>query len=503
MQDSDSAVRPGMSRLKRTGLFLSFPAFVLILLLPPPDGLELSAWRTAGVGIFMAILWITEAVPIPVTALLPLVLFPLLGISDIKAAAAPYSNPIIFLFMGGFIIALGMERWNLHRRLALNIIHVIGTKPKSIIAGFMIAAAFLSMWVSNTATTMMMLPIGLSVVELAEASSGSERNAAGLSAFGTALLLSIAYASSIGGLGTLIGTPPNALLAAFLSENYNYHIGFVRWMSVGIPLVLVGIPLTFLLLTSVLFPIKLKTLPGGREFISAELAQMGDITRPEKMVAAVFAGVALLWITRPLTARWVHGLSDAGIAILGAVLMFFLPVNFKKGLFLLDWRHTRRLPWGILLLFGGGLSLATAISRTGLSTWIGHKLGLLSHWPVLFIVVIATAIVILLTELTSNTATTAAFLPIMASVALGIGQNPLLLVIPTTLAATCAFMLPVATPPNAIVFGSGQITIPQMARAGILLNLMFIALISLMSFTLVAFVFHIRIGVLPLWAPMP
>jgi solute carrier family 13 (sodium-dependent dicarboxylate transporter), member 2/3/5 len=477
--------------------------FVLMLLLPTPEGLSPAGWRTAAVAALMAVWWITEAMPISATALLPLVLFPLLGVGTIQVTATPYANPMIFLFMGGFIIALGMQRWGLHRRIALTIIRAIGTQPSALIAGFMVSSAFLSMWVSNTATTMMMLPIGLSVIELARSGVGVQdaRAARATQGFGIALMLGIAYASSIGGIATLVGTPTNALLVGFMNETYGFQIDFVQWMMVGLPVVLVGLPVTHLVLTRVAFPIRHVKLSGSREFIDSELARLGRISGPEIMVGSVFALVGLLWIVQPLLSAWLlPGLSDAGIAIFGALILFMIPVDPKRGVFLLNWKYAEQLPWGVLILFGGGLSLAGAIQRTGLAEWIGGGFTGLSHWPVFLILLTVVAAIILLTELTSNSATAAAFLPIMASVAVGIGQNPLLLAVPIAIAASCAFMLPVATPPNAIVYGSGVMTIPQMARAGLWLNLTFTLLLAVLTYTVVVFVFGIELGTVPAWA---
>jgi len=485
---------------KKIGFLTGLCCFVLIFLLPGPRDLDPVGWKTAAVACVMALFWITEAIPIAVTALLPLIFFPLLGILDIKKTAAPYANPIIFLFMGGFIIAQGMQRWNLHKRMALSIIRIIGMKPKSIIAGFMIATAFLSMWVSNTATTLMMLPIGLSIIEIAGKSGDSLKNSREFNSFSIALLLGIAYAASIGGLGTLIGTPPNALLAAFMYENYHFQIGFAQWMLVGIPIVLTGLPLAFIILTRFVYPQKLSIIKGSEEYIKTEISACGKISRAELFVAIIFGFVALLWMSRPLLSRVLPGLSDAGIAIFGAVLMFVIPVDLKKGEFILNWRYAEKLPWGVLLLFGGGLSLASAIGSSGLSVWIGNELIGVSQWPLVFVVVLVTAIVIFLTELTSNTATAATFLPIMAAVGVSISQNPLLFVLPAAVAASCAFMLPVATPPNAIVYGSGRLTIPHMAKAGIYLNLLFVLLITLFTFSLAIYVFQIQFGVTPEWA---
>ncbi len=448
----------------------------------------------------MAVWWICESIPIPITALLPLVLFPMLGVGEIRATAAPYANPLIFLFLGGFLIALGMERWNLHRRMALNIIRVIGTEPKAIIIGFMVAGAFLSMWVSNSATAMMMLPIGLSVIALTKPSGDGLAVAHDYHNFAVVLMLGIAYGCSVGGLGTLIGTPPNALLAGFLNETYGLQIGFAQWMMVGVPLVIVGLPIVYLVLTRVVFPIKLKELSGGKDLIQSELKQLGPITMPERLVAFVFVGVAVLWMTRPLLSDWLPGLSDAGIAIIGAVLLFAMPVNLREGEFVMDWETAKRMPWDVLLLFGGGLTLASGIKRTGLAEWIGMNLNGVGAWPIILVILAISFIIIMLTELTSNTATAAAFLPILASVAIGIGQDPMMLLVPATLAASCAFMMPVATPPNAIVYSSGTMTIPEMARAGLVLNIMFSIIITTLAYVLLMWVFDVQVGIVPMWA---
>jgi sodium-dependent dicarboxylate transporter 2/3/5 len=476
---------------QRSGLLVGLALFGLLLASPPLEDLPLAGMRVAAVAVLMAVWWITEAIPIPVTALLPLLLFPLLTAGSIRDAAAPYANPLIFLFLGGFMMALAMQRWGLHRRIALHIIGNMGTRPSSVIAGFMISSAFLSMWVSNTATAMMMLPIGLSVIELAGRDTAPPR---GEDPFAVALLLAIAYSCSIGGLGTLIGTPPNAFMAAFLSETHGIEIGFAQWMMVGVPIVVIALPLSFLVLTRITFPVDRHRLSGGRELISRELEAMGPMSRAEKMVAGVFVLTAGSWILRPLLGRWIAGLSDPGIAIGAAILLFLLPLDLRRGVFLLNWDWARRVPWDVLLLFGGGLSLAAAIQSSGLASWMAEGLQALSAWPTLLIVVAAVTLIIFLTELTSNTATTATFLPILASVAIAIGKQPLLLVIPAALAASCAFMLPVATPPNAIVYGGKKLTIPQMLRAGILLNIMMIGVITAITFSLVTLVFGIDIG---------
>jgi sodium-dependent dicarboxylate transporter 2/3/5 len=490
----------GYSRLQQVGAIAGPLLFTFMLVSPAPDGLPVEGWRTAAVAVLMAVWWVTEAIPISATALLPLVLFPVLGVDTITATAAPYAQPMIFLFMGGFMIALAMQRWGLHRRIALNIIHAIGTRPGSIIAGFMVSSAFVSMWVSNTATTLMMLPIGLSVVELARRPGADGTTAAGAANFAVCLMLSIAYASSIGGVATLVGTPTNPLMTAFLFENYGVEISFVQWMMVGVPVALIGLPVTHFALTRMVLPVRMKSLPGGREFIEGELRKLGRLSRPELMVAAVFSLVAVLWISQPLLETRLPGISDTSIAIFGALLLFLLPVDPKRGVFLLSWSHAERLPWGVLLLFGGGLTLAGAIARTGLAEWIGGMLAGVGTWPVVIVILTVTAVIIMLTELTSNSATAAAFMPIMVALAVTIGENPILLAVPVTLAASCAFMLPVATPPNAIIYGSGAMTIAQMARAGVVLNILFVPIITLLTVTIAAMVFGVEFGVLPDWA---
>ncbi|MGD2113983.1 MAG: DASS family sodium-coupled anion symporter [Acidobacteriota bacterium] len=491
----DSSLRP------RVGLVAGSGLFVLMLLSPAPAGLGTAGWHTAAVGVLMAVWWMSEALPIAVTALLPIVLFPVLGVAPVGDATSPYANPLIFLFLGGFVIALGMQRWHLHRRIALVIIRGVGTRPRRIIAGFMIASAFLSMWISNTATTMMMLPIGLSVIEIVtpEGESATEALARGRT-FALALMLAIAYAASIGGVGTIIGSPPNALMVGFMDQTYGVEVSFLQWMGAGTPLAALGLALSYLVLVHFVFPVRLDDVPGGGDFIRDELRRMGPMSGPEKGVAVIFGLTATLWVTRPLVERILPGISDTGIALFGATLLFLVPVDWRRGEFLLDWARARKLPWGMLLLFGGGLSLASAVRATGLAGWIGGRLQGLEALPVLLIALTVTATVILLTELTSNTATTATFLPIVASVAVGLGENPLLFLVPATLAASCAFMMPVATPPNAIVYGSGYVTIPQMVRAGIWLNVLFLALIGVLAYTLLPWVMGVELGTVPAWA---
>ncbi len=455
----------------------------------------------------MVVFWVTEALPIPVTALFPIVLFPLCtwGRITVASATAPYAHQLIFLFLGGFVLALGMQRWGLHRRLALQTILLVGTSPAALVGGFMAAAAFLSMWVSNTATVIMMLPIALSVIELVRremlrpsrspgaATEGQSTNKAGSFNFAICLLLGTAYASSIGGIGTLIGTPPNALLAAYLEDQHDIKITFVRWMGVGLPLVVTFVPITWFVLTKLVFPIRETTIPGGRDLIRRELQRQGPMSRAEVSVLVIFVLTATAWITRPLLLELLpragageptsgDPITDAGIAIAAAVLLFLIPVDAKRGVFLLSWKDVAKLPWGILILFGGGLSLASALKSAGVATFIGQGVSGLEHPPTVLLILIVTATIVFLTELTSNTATTATFLPILGAVSIGLGLNPLVLTVPAAIAASCAFMMPVATPPNAIVFSSGEITIPQMCKAGLWLNFIGIALVMALMY---------------------
>jgi sodium-dependent dicarboxylate transporter 2/3/5 len=473
---------------------LGLALFLALLLAPAPEGLPIAAWRTAAAAALMATWWVTEAIPIPATSLVPLAVFPVLGIATIEQATTPYANPIIFLLLGGFLLALGMETWGLPRRMALRTIAALGHRPSAVIAGFMIAAAFLSMWVTNTATAMMMLPIGVSVIEFAQRGNdgnalGNERRSREIAHFATALMLGIAYACSIGGLATIVGTPPNAFAVGFLREAHGIDIAFAQWMLFALPVVVVGLAVAYLVLTRWAFPTGDLRIPGGREFIQARLAELGPMSRAERRVMVVFFLTAVLWIGRPLLSGLLPGLSDAGIAVGAGLVLFILPSGDTEAGRLLRWEKARSLPWGALLLFGGGLSLAAAFQRTGLTEWVGAGLGGLGAWPPILVVLAITTVMIFLTEFTSNTATAAAFLPLVGAIAVGIGENPVLLTVPAALAASCAFMLPVATGPNIVVYGSGSVTIPQMVRAGSVLNVSFIILITLAAYAIVARVF--------------
>ena len=486
------------------GLAVGLVLGILVYLVMPGD-VPQEARLTAATAVLMAVWWMTEALPIPATALVPLIVFPTLGSTPLDDVGASYGNNVIFLFMGGFLLALAMQRWNLHRRMALLTVRLIGTRPPQMIAGFMIATGFLSMWVSNTATAVMMLPIGISVLLLVNKTSDAiddpvdaDEEAAATpvkSNFGTALMLGIAYAASIGSLGTIIGTPPNTLLVGYMASEHDVQIGFGQWMIVGVPLAVVLMAACWFLLTKVLFKPEIDEIPGGRKLIDDELAKLGTTSAGERRVLVIFVLAALAWVFVPLLTDWVGAdtppITDAGIAMTVGVLLFLLPAGAARGVRLLDWDSALKLPWGVLLLFGGGLALSAQFSSSGLTEWIGDVASGLGGLPVVLLVVLFAAGILFLTELTSNTATAATFLPVAGGIAMGMGMDPLLLAIPVALAATCAFMLPVATPPNAIAYGSGYVSIPQMIKGGIWLNLFGLVLNTAVTMTLAVWVFGI------------
>ncbi len=490
----DGSKERGYRPAQRIGLVAGGGIFLILLFLPAPAGLSVEGWRTAAVTILMACWWMTEALPIPATALLPLALFPSLGILSAADASAPYANELIFLFMGGFLLAVTMEKWGLHKRIALKIIGVVGTGPHRLVLGFMLATAFLSMWISNTATAAMMLPIALAVGEMFRPQDAED----GVYDLGVALMLGVAYAASLGGIATLIGTPPNAVLAAAASRLLGRPIGFMEWMAVGLPVTVVMVPATWLLLTRVLHP------PGNLHgdaaaILAAERRALGTPSLGEKLTGAVFALTVLAWVMReekhlgsitiPGLQTWMPGLRDSTIAMGAAVLLFLLPAGrLQRGEFCLDWPTARRIPWGVLVLFGGGLSLAVAMDQSGLAAWIGGVVATLGSLPAWVIVATVATLIVFLTELTSNVATTSMAMPIMAGAATGLGIEPLVLMTTAAVAASMAFMLPVATPPNAIVFSSGYLTIPQMSRAGFLLNLIAIVVITVLAQFLVPWI---------------
>ena len=479
------ALRAARARYQDVGIWLGPALCLLMLLIGPQGGLDVPAWRTAAVGVWMAVWWATEARPVGVTAFIPLILFAPLGITTMKGAAAHYANPIIYLYLGGFLIALAMQRWDLHKRIALMLLSVSGTNGRSLVGGFMLTAALLSMWMTNTSTTMMLLPIVTSVIAVI-ADTVKDIDDRERRTFNLCLLLGTAFGATIGGVATLVGTPPNAFLAAFLADNYGIEISFARWMLVGLPVTAIMLPLCWLALTRLVYPISFETSRETRALLQRLKDDLGSASSAEWRVGIVFLCVVFGWMSRPWLSKILplDGVTDPGIVMTAAFAMFLIPSGGKNTLRLLNWQQTKELPWEILILFGGGLSLAAAVSETGLAHWLGTSLVPLGTFGIAAIVVGAVVLVIFLTELTSNLATTATLLPVLAALALELGVSPVTLTVPVALAASCAFMLPVATPPNAIVFGSGMITIPQMAKAGFVMNLVGIVLLSLVALLL-------------------
>ena len=440
----------------------------------------------------MAVWWLTEATDLAATALLPLVMLPLFGAATIRAAAAPYANELIFLFMGGFLLSLSMQRWGLHRRIALSTLRLVGTRPTRVVGGFMFTTGMLSMWLSNTATVVMMLPIAVSVIGLVtRPDHEAEPRARDLSRernFGACLMLGTAYASSIGGIGTIIGSPPNLFLVSYVRESLGTDISFARWLAVWLPLVLIFLPLAWLLLTRVIFPMSTESRHEASAIEQAYRA-LPSLNHGERVTLTVFGVAILCWVLRPILIRLtlagvtpLAGLTDPGIAMAGALALFVIPSRSPQGGFVMNWDYTRDLPWGTLVLFGGGLSLAAALQSTGVGTFLGHQVSAWQGLPDGVLLLLVSAMVVFLTELTSNTATAATLVPILAGVAHGLAVHPFLLIVPAAIGASWAFMLPAATPPNAIVFGSGHVTMGQMRRAGLWLNLVGLALLAAYSY---------------------
>lgn len=478
---------------RHIGFFLGPLLFVILLLILPANLISPGANKVLALAAWMITWWVTEAVPIPVTALLPLVSFPLLGIMNMKEAAAPYANPIIFLFLGGFIIALALEKHRLHERIALNLIRFTGTSGNGIILGFMIATAFISMWISNTATAMMMLPIALSVIHLLKSKEDlkphelpkRERN------FAIGLLLMVGYAATLGGLATIIGTPPNVVFAGLLDEFYHQKLDFGKWMIIGVPTASALLICTYFIITRILFPNKLDNVKGTDELINDKLHELGALRTEEKRVLTIFALTSFFWIFQQPLNTYVFQkdiLNDTNIAMTGGLLMFIVPANFSKSVFLLEWRDTFNLQWGILFLFGGGLCLASGLENTGIIQTLGNWLaGQTTFNGLLIFGLILVSVV--LSEFMSNVALVQIFVPVIFGIADGMNVNPILLAMPVTLSASIGFMFPIATPPNAIVFSCGYIRMKDMIRAGVLLDLASILIILLASLTLVKWVY--------------
>ena len=467
------------------------------MLAPAPSGLSAAGWATAALGVWMAIWWATEAVPLFATALLPLLFLPLLGISNLNAAAAPFANPVVFLLFGGFLIALAVERWNLHRRISFHIILRVGSRPLNLVGGVMLATAAISMWISNTATTVMMLPIATSLIAVV-LPSDKDHGQEGAN-FAAAMMLGVAYAATIGGMATLIGSPPNALTASYLGQTFGIKVTFAEWMAIGVPISLILLAAAFFILTRVSLPFSSTFASTEQHVVADMLRDMGPVSVgdryrlegsyaisprravvPEKRVATVFVAVVAAWILSPLIGHLIGiAMTDTGIAIAGVIALCAIPADWKSRTFLLDLATARRAPFDILILFGGGLSFAEAMESSGLTLWIGHGLSFLHGMPVVVLIAGAALLVIFISELMSNTATAAAFLPIGGSLAVGADASPLLIALAVGFAASSAFMLPVGTLPNALVFGTGHIPLPRMLHAGFYLNLAGAAIITI------------------------
>lgn len=445
--------------------------------------------------IWMALWWVTEVVPIAVTALLPIILFPLTGALSIETTTAAFGHKYVFLYLGGFMLAVAIEKWNLHKRIALSIINFIGSDIKMIILGFMAATAFLSMWISNTATSVMMLPIGTAIISQLQNTPDTKKDENAL--LGKALMLAIAYSASIGGIATLIGTPPNLVFAGIVEEIYGIEISFTAWIILGLPVSIMLLIICWKYLTGFAFKFNQQKFPGGEEEISRHLEGLGEISKQEKRVLMVFALAGFAWISRSfLLQPFFPFLDDTIIAIIAAICLFIIPSGIN-GDRLINWEEALQIPWGIILLFGGGMALAKAFGDSGLAVWIGEQLVNLENLPLLAIILILVIAVNFLTEVTSNLATTAMLLPILATMALALEVHPFMLMISATLAASCAFMLPVATPPNAVVFGSGQLRIPDMIKSGIWMNLLSIVLITLVVYFLLPLLWDFNPKIIP------
>jgi len=466
--------------LRKRGFWAGVFLFLAIIFLPSPAGLTESAWLVAAVAVLMVTWWATEAIPIPVTSLLPLALFPILGVTSIETAALPYANKNIYLFLGGFLIALSIERSGLHKRLALIMIKRLGSDGPKLIGGFMLVSALISMWVMNTSTTLMLLPIGLAICSVV-AKTVPNMSEKDKSNFDKALLLSIAYAATIGGMSTLVGTAPNIVFSSFMQEVYDLEISMIDWMKLGVPVSICMLALAWLILTKVVYPVNFASSDETKNTLSKMLTDMGPMSKDEFRVGIVFFIAASLWMFRSLIDNYVIGLTDAGIAILVAIALFIIPSSRRNGE-LLSWEQSSKLPWGLLLLFGGGLSLGVQINDTGLGLWIGQSLVSLKTVPLIILVMAVAALIIFLTEVTSNVATTSTFLPVFGAVAVAVGVAPEVLTVPVVLAASCAFMLPVATPPNAIVYGANKFKIIDMMRAGFFINVAGIFVVTVFAY---------------------
>jgi solute carrier family 13 (sodium-dependent dicarboxylate transporter), member 2/3/5 len=482
--------------LKQFGLILGPFLFTLTLLFFKPEDLSSEGVAVLATTLWVAVWWILEVVPIAVTAMLPIILFPITGAMELSTTTAAFGHKYVFLYIGGFTLAIAIEKWNLHKRIALTVINFIGTSVSKIILGFMVATAFLSMWISNTATTVMMLPIGMAII--IQLKDNPDTKADENEIFGKALMLAIAYSASIGGIATLIGTPPNLIFAGILEEQYNIEMTFSKWIIYGLPLSILLLFICWKYLTNFAFKFKQKDFPGGKAEIKRLLKNLGKVSYEEKTVLIVFCATAFLWITRSfLLSKLIPDIDDTIIAMASATILFILPTKNRTEKKIINWESAVKLPWGILLLFGGGLALAEGFKTSGLAEWIGTQITQFEHLPLFALLFVLILAVNFLTEITSNLATTAMLLPIMAPIALALDIHPFTLMVGITVAASCAFMLPVATPPNAIVFGSGYLTIPDMMRTGIFMNIISVILITIITYYLLPILWDFDPNVFP------
>lgn len=476
---------------KNIGLFLGPILFILVRLVIEVEGLSDEANAILASTLWIATWWITEAIPIAVTSLLPIILFPLSGGLSISETSSSFGHRYIFLYLGGFILALAIEKWNLHRRIALKIISLIGTNVRKIILGFMVATSFLSMWISNTATAVMMLPIGIAIVKQMSNLKSTDKKENII--FGKSLMLSIAFSASIGGIATLIGTPPNLVFAGIIQEIYNVEISFLKWFIFGLPISILLIIISWLYLTRIAFNFKQKEFKEGEIEIKNELNNLGKISYEEKVVLSVFILTGMAWISRSFLLNiFIPSLDDTIIALICGVSLFLLKTKNKNGFKerIMNWEDAVKLPWGVLLLFGGGLAIAQGFQSSGLANWIADNLTKLNGFSLIIILMVVIAAVNFLTEITSNLATIAMLLPILAPTAIILDVHPFILMVAATLSASCAFMLPVATPPNAVVFGSNYLKISDMVRVGILMNLISIIIIFIMVYYILPIVWN-------------
>lgn len=468
--------------------------FIAAMFIPVTAGFTYPMKALVASTLWIAVWWVTEAVPIPATSLLPLVLFPACGVLTFEKTAAGFANNVVFLFMGGFMLAVCMQRWNLHRRLALNIVKYVGTNPSRLILGFMLSTGFLSMWISNTATAVMMMPVGLAVITQVSGAA-SEKLSGNKYSFGTALMLGIAYSASIGGVATLIGSPPNAIFASVAGAMYGVEITFTQWFLYGFPIAAIFLAIAWLYLITKTSLSATGQQEKAKDVIIEELKKLGPISKNEKLVAAVFLFTALAWIFRSLVLQKIMPfLSDSLIAMIAVLLMFSIPVDLKKGEYLLDWKSAVKIPWGILLLFGAGIAIANGFTETGLAEWFGQSLSIIQKAPLSIILLLVVTLLILLSNVTSNTGTISMMLPVVASLAAAMSVHPFGIMIAATTAVSFVFMLPVGTPPNAVVFGSGHVTISQMAKTGVMLTLLAIVVITLVVYFWLPVAWGIQLG---------